>query len=99
MLKAPRSQALAENFAGQWLQFRALESLRRDRDRFPEFDDYLRMSMRQETEMFFDSIVREDRSILDLLLGKYTFLNERLANFYGISRVEGPAFLRVNLTR
>jgi hypothetical protein len=98
MLKDPRSHALAENFAGQWLQFRALESAHPDRDRFPNFDDYLRMSMRQETEMFFDSIVRDDRSVLDLLLGKYTFLNERLANFYGIPGVVGPAFRRVDLT-
>jgi mono/diheme cytochrome c family protein len=98
MLTDPRSHALAENFAGQWLQFRALESFRPDRDRFPDFDDYLRMSMRQETELFFDSIVRDDHSILDLLLGKYTFLNGRLASFYGISGVEGPAFRRVDLT-
>ncbi|HLK56299.1 MAG TPA: DUF1592 domain-containing protein [Chthonomonadaceae bacterium] len=98
MLKDPRSQALAENFGGQWLHFRALESVRPDRDRFPDFDDYLRMSMRQETEMFFDSVVRDDRSILDLLLGKYTFLNERLASFYGIPGVVGPEFRRVDLT-
>lgn len=98
MLKDPRAHALAENFGGQWLQFRALESVHPDRESFPDFDDYLRMSMRQETEMFFDSIVREDRSILDLLLGKYTFLNERLAEFYGIPGVEGPAFRRVDLT-
>lgn len=98
MLKDPRAHALAENFGGQWLQFRALESFRPDRDRFPDFDDYLRMSMRQETERFFDSIVRDDRSILDFLDGKYTFLNERLANFYGIPGVEGTAFRRVDLT-
>jgi hypothetical protein len=98
MLKDPKSHALAENFAGQWLQFRGLDAFRPDKDRFPDFDDYLRMSMRHETEMFFDSIVRDDRSILDLLFGKYTFLNERLANFYGIPGVEGPAFRRVDLT-
>jgi mono/diheme cytochrome c family protein len=98
MLKDPRSHALAENFAGQWLQFRALESFKPDKDRFPDFDDYLRMSMRQETERFFDSIVREDRSILDLLVGKYTYLNERLASFYGIPGVVGPEFRRVDLS-
>jgi mono/diheme cytochrome c family protein len=98
MLKDPRSRALAENFGGQWLQFRALESVKPDRDRFPDFDDYLRMSMRQETELFFESIVREDRSILDFLDGKYTFLNGRLARFYGVPGVEGPAFRKVDLT-
>lgn len=99
MLNDPRSHALAENFAAQWLQFRSLESVKPDRDRFPDFDDYLRMSMRQETERFFDSIVHEDRSILDLLLGKYTYINERLARFYGIPGVEGPDFRRVDLSR
>lgn len=98
MLKDPRSRALAENFGGQWLQFRALESVKPDRERFPNFDAYLRMSMRQETELFLDSVVREDRSILDLLLGKYTFLNERLAGFYGIPGVVGPQFRKVDLT-
>ena len=98
MLNDPRSRALSENFAGQWLQFRALESIRPDRDRFPDFDDYLRMSMRRESELFFDNLVRDDRSVLDLLNGKYTFLNERLANFYEISGVEGSEFRRVDLT-
>ncbi len=98
MLQSPRSHALAENFAGQWLQFRALESVKPDRERFPDFDTYLRMSMRQETELFFDSIVKDDQSVLTLLLGKYTFLNERLASFYGIPGVAGPAFRRVDLT-
>ena len=98
MLKDPRSSALAENFAGQWLQFRALESAHPDRTKFPDFDDYLRMSMRRETEMFFDNIIRDDHSILDLLMGKYTFLNGRLAAFYGIPGVDGPAFRRVDLT-
>ena len=97
MLKDPKSHALAENFGGQWLQFRALESVKPDRERFPDFDNYLRMSMRQETETFLDSIVRDDRSVLDLIQGKYTFLNERLANFYGIPGVVGPAFRKVAL--
>lgn len=97
MLKDPKASALAENFEGQWLQIRALESAKPDRGRFPDFDDYLRMSMRQETELFFENVIREDRSIVDLLVGRYTFLNERLANFYGIPGVEGPAFRRVDL--
>jgi hypothetical protein len=98
MLRDPRSRALAENFGGQWLQFRALESLTRDRERFPEFEDYLRLSMRRETEMFVDHIIREDRSILDFIDGRYTFVNERLARHYGIPNVTGPEFRRVDLT-
>ena len=98
MLKDSRSSELAQNFSGQWLQFRALESVKPDRQRFPNFDEYLRMSMKRETELFFDNILREDRSVLDLLDGKYTFLNGRLANFYGIGGVEGPAFRKVDLT-
>jgi len=98
MLKDPKSRALIEEFGGQWLQTRALESVNPDRDRFPDFEDYLRMSMRRETEMFFESIVREDRSILDFLDGKYTFLNERLAQLYGIPGVTGPEFRRVDLS-
>jgi hypothetical protein len=98
MLRDPRAHALAEHFGGQWLQFRALESITRDRDRFPEFEDYLRFSMRRETETFFDHIVRGDRSILEFIDGKYSFLNERLARHYGIGNVTGPEFRRVDLT-
>ena len=98
MLQDPKATALAENFEGQWLQIRALESAKPDRGRFPDFDDYLRMSMRKETELFFENVIREDRSIVDLLVGKYSFLNERLANFYGVPGVEGPAFRRVDLS-
>ena len=97
MLADPRSNALAENFGGQWLQFRAIESVKPDKKSVPDFDDYLRMSMRRETELFIESVMRGDRSILDLLLAKYTFLNGRLASFYGIPGVEGPAFRRVDL--
>jgi hypothetical protein len=98
MLQDPKSRALSENFAGQWLQFRALESVTRDRERFPEFEDYLRLSMRHETELFFDYVVRQDRSILDFLDGRYSFLNERLARHYGVSGVSGPEFRRVDLS-
>ena len=98
MLRDPRSRALAEHFGGQWLQFRALESITRDRDRFPDFEDYLRLSMRRETELFFQSIIREDGSILDFIDGRYSFLNERLARHYGIPGVLGPEFRRVDLT-
>lgn len=98
MLRDPKASALAEHFGGQWLQFRALESLTRDRERFPDFEDYLRMSMRRETEMFVEHIVREDRSVLDFLDGRYSFLNERLARHYGIPNVSGPGFRRVDLS-
>ena len=95
MLRDPKSHALSENFGGQWLQFRALESVTRDRDRFPDFEDYLRLSMRRETELFIDNIIRQDRRILDFIDGRYSFLNERLARHYGIPNVSGPEFRRV----
>ena len=97
MLRDPKSRSLAENFGGQWLQFRALESITRDRERFPDFEDYLRLSMRRETELFFEHIVREDRSILDFIDAGYSFLNERLARHYGVEGVSGPEFRRVDL--
>jgi mono/diheme cytochrome c family protein len=95
MLKDPRSHALVENFGGQWLELRKLESVKPDRQRFPDFDEYLRISMRRETELFFESIVREDRSILDFIDADYTFLNERLANLYKIPGVKGTEFRKV----
>ena len=98
MLRDPRSQALAEQFGGQWLQFRALESTTRNRERFPDFEDYLRQSMRRETEMFVEHIIRQDRSILEFLDANYSFMNERLARHYGIAGVSGPEFRRVDLT-
>ena len=98
MLRDPKSRALADHFGGQWLQTRALESVVRDRDRFPDFEEYLRFSMRRETDLFLDHVVREDRSILDLIEGRYSFLNERLARHYGIAGVSGPEFRRVELT-
>jgi hypothetical protein len=98
MLKDPRSRALAEHFGGQWLQFRALESVTRDRDKFPDFEDYLRLSMRRETQMFVEHVIREDRSILDFIDGRYSFMNERLARHYGIDHVSGPEFRKVDLT-
>jgi hypothetical protein len=98
MLQDPKASALVENFGGQWLQFRALESSAPDRERFPDFEDYLRLSMRRETEMFFETVVREDRSILDFIDAKYTFLNERLARHYNVPGVTGPEFRRVALS-
>ena len=98
MLRDPKVAALADNFGGQWLQFRALESLTRDKTRFPDFEDYLRLSMRRETQLFIEHVIRDDRSILDFLDGKYSYLNERLAQHYGIRNVVGPQFRRVDLT-
>jgi hypothetical protein len=96
MLLDPKSHALVENFGGQWLQVRRLESVKPDRKRFPEFDEYLRLSMKRETELFFESIVREDRSILDFIDANYTYLNERLAHFYNVANVQGPEFRKVS---
>jgi hypothetical protein len=84
-------------FGGQWLQVRALESAAPDKERFPGFDDYLRFSMRQETELFFASIIRQDSSIFDFLTAPYTFVNERLARHYGIDGVAGPEFRRTEV--
>jgi mono/diheme cytochrome c family protein len=97
MLKSEKASALVENFGGQWLELRKLESAKPDRQRFAEFDEYLGRSMREETERFFTSIIREDRSILDFIDGNYTFLNERLAKFYKIPGVTGPEFRKVTL--
>ncbi len=98
MLRDPKANAMAENFVGQWLEIRRLESQQPDRDRFPDFDDYLRASMQKETELFWQNIMQEDRSILDFIGGKYTFLNERLARHYGIKGVTGADFRKVDLT-
>jgi hypothetical protein len=95
MLKDPKSRALVMNFAGQWLYLRDLKSAVPDSREFPDFDDNLRQAFQRETEMLFESILREDRSVLDLLDADYTFVNERLAKHYGIPGVYGPDFRRV----
>jgi len=97
MLADSRSQALVSNFASQWLHLRNLDSITPDMRLFPDFDDNLRQAFRRETELFFESILREDRSVLDLLHANYTFLNERLAKHYGIPHVYGSRFRRVTL--
>jgi hypothetical protein len=97
MLADPRSSNLATNFAGQWLRLRNIDSLTPSTTLFRDFDDNLRQAFRQETEMFFDSIVREDRSALTFIRSDYTFLNERLAAHYGIANVYGSRFRRVTL--
>ena len=85
------------NFAEQWLHLRNLAAITPDMRLFPDFDDNLRQAFRQETELFFDSVLREDRSVLDLLRADYTFLNERLAKHYGIPHVYGSHFRRIAL--
>ena len=97
MLNDPRAEALVTNFAAQWLYLRNLPAVSPDFIAFPDFDETLRRSLRQETNLFFKSIIREDRSVLDLLNADYTFLNERLAKHYGISNIYGSHFRRVNL--
>jgi hypothetical protein len=97
MLNDPRSHALVTNFAGQWLYLRDLKSSDPDSREFPDFDDNLRKAFQQETEMLFESILREDRSVLDLLNADYTFVNERLAKHYGIPGIYGPDFRRVQV--
>ncbi len=97
MLADPKSKALVENFADQWLQIRNLKTVNPDRERFPTFDDALRGAMMRETEMFFGAIIHEDRSVLDLIDADFTFVNERLAKHYGITGVSGDAFRRVAL--
>ncbi|MFM1996838.1 MAG: hypothetical protein RLZZ111_1225 [Planctomycetota bacterium] len=97
MLRDDKARALVENFAGQWLQLRSLADHAPDRKRFPGFDDDLRAAMRRETEEFFWSIVRDDRSVLDFLDADYTFVNERLAKHYGIPGVTGDALVRVSI--
>lgn len=97
MLADPKAYALAENFAGQWLHLRNLQNIRPNSATFPDFDNNLREAFRREAELFFASIVEEDRSILDLLTADYTFVNGRLARHYGIPNVYGSHFRRIEL--
>jgi mono/diheme cytochrome c family protein len=97
MLADSRSRQLVSNFAGQWLYLRNLQSLIPAMEEFPDFDDNLRQALHRETELLFESIVREDRNVIDLLRADYTFVNERLAKHYGIGNVYGSQFRRVSL--
>jgi hypothetical protein len=97
MLADPKSQAIVSNFAGQWLQLRNVKSVLPNSDEFPDFDDNLRQSLLQETEMFFASIMHEDRNVLDLLRADYTFMNERLARHYGVRNIYGTRLRRVTV--
>ncbi|MCU1261503.1 MAG: hypothetical protein JWO80_4388 [Bryobacterales bacterium] len=96
MLADNRSRVLVTNFAEQWLHLRSLAATTPDMRIFPDFDDNLRQAFREETDLFFESILREDRSVLDLLRANYTFLNERLAKHYGIPNIYGSRFRRVS---
>jgi len=98
MLADERAQALVVNFAGQWLQLRNLRASSPDQNEFPDFDDNLRQAFRRETELLFDSIIREDRNVLDLMTADYTFVNERLARHYGMPSIYGSQFRRVPVT-
>ena len=98
MLKDRKADALVDNFGGQWLQTRNLDSLKPDPDKFPEYNRDLRDAMKKETHLFFSYIIHEDRSILDFLTAKYTFVNEPLAKLYGIPNVTGDEFRKVDLT-
>ncbi|HYP05247.1 MAG TPA: DUF1592 domain-containing protein [Bryobacteraceae bacterium] len=98
MLADPRSAAFADNFAGQWLETRNLDSVTPDPKKFPEWGPELRDAMKQETRLFFEAILRENRPVTEFLDAKYTFLNEQLAKHYGIEGVAGPDFRKVELT-
>ena len=95
MLADPRSHALVSNFAGQWLQLRNVRTVLPNSEVFPDFDDNLREAFLRETELLFDSVIGEDRNVLDLLRADYTFVNERLARHYGMPNIYGSRFRRV----
>ena len=97
LLADPRSTALVTNFAGQWLSLRNAAAVQPDEDQFPDFGEALRQGFRRETELLFESILRENRSVVELLSADYTFVNERLARHYGIPNVRGSHFRRVTL--
>src|SRR5688572_28645065 len=98
MLADPKASAMAENFAGQWLEIRNLDSIKPDPQKFPDWTPELRDAMKTETRLFFDAMLRDNWPISEFLDARYTFLNEFLANYYGISGVTGPEFRRVDLT-
>ena len=97
MLADPKARALVDNFGGQWLHLRNVADWRPDPDRFADFDESLRYAFERETALFLDRLIRDDGSVLDLIDGDYSFLNERLARFYGIDEVDGGHFRRVSL--
>jgi hypothetical protein len=98
MLDDPKSKAFVNNFSGQYLFIRNMETQKPDPDAFPEFDNALRHDFEEETTLFFNAVVRENRPVTQLLDGKFTFLNERLADFYGVPGIHGSQFRRVEIT-
>ena len=99
LVRDERSADMLNNFVGQWLQIRNLDRVTPDPELFPTFDEELKSAMRTETEMFFESLVQEDRSVLELISSDFTYLNERLARHYGVEGVEGDGFRKVSLDR
>src|SRR5262249_28460610 len=97
MLKDPKSRALVENFAGQWLMLRSLPTVTPDKNTYRNFDPPLRSAMVKETELYFEHVMREDRSVLEFLDSDYTFVNDRLAHHYGIQGSFGSQFQKVSL--
>jgi hypothetical protein len=97
MIAAPRSRALTDNFVGQWLLLRNIKTTEPSEPLFPDFDDELRASLEQETTLFVDDQIHRNRSVVELLSARYTFLNERLARHYGVPGVFGTGFRRVDL--
>ena len=98
MLADPRAEALATRFGSQWLRLQDLDKVQPDVRQYPDFDEQLRVAMRRETELFWQNLVRENRSVLELWNADYTFMNERLAIHYGVPNVSGNAFRRVSYT-
>jgi len=98
MLADPKAESLATNFAAQWLYLRNLKNMQPNSEEFPDFDDNLRQAFENESLLFFQSIVKEDRNVLDLMTADYTFLNERLARHYRVPNIYGSQFRRVTLT-
>jgi hypothetical protein len=97
MLVSPKSEALSTRFASQWLRLQDLDKVAPDYLQYPQYDDRLAVALKRETELFFDSLVREDRGLLDLITADYTFVNERVAQHYGIPNITGSEFRRVKL--
>ncbi|MBK9171296.1 MAG: DUF1592 domain-containing protein [Bryobacterales bacterium] len=97
LLADPKAAAFVENFGGQWLHLRNLESVQPDPDKFPQFDDELRTAMSEETRRFFAALIAEDRPVTEFLTARFTYVNDRLARHYGIEGVEGPTFQRIDL--
>lgn len=98
MLKDAKARGLVENFAGQWLQYKNVDVMKPDVEKFPDFDESLRYAMKMETTLFLESLIRQDGSVLEVLDAKHSYLNERLARFYGIPGVEGHEFRRVDMS-